>query len=142
MSKSAYEPVRLAAVQRYVELATERASELPAAEKSRALARVVTAIDKLEADNYACGLYHYYHGQVESHRGDYRRSYEESVIARELGLPHERVLRDNDNQIVFCYDRLVSSLPEEERGAFEAAHGAWTRKWGWKDTRTPGWKKD
>jgi len=142
LAKSSYEPVRMAAVQRYVDLAAARALTLAPVEKSRALARIVTAIDKLEANNYACGLYHYYHGQVESHRGDYRRSYEECVIARELGLPYEKVLRDNDNQIVFCYDRLVSSLPEAERGAFSEAHGAWAAKWGWKDARTPGWKKD
>jgi hypothetical protein len=63
-------------------------------------------------------------------------------MARELGLPSEKILRDNDNQIVFCCDKLAASLGAGEREAFVAAHAAWAKKWGWKDARTPGWKME
>jgi hypothetical protein len=99
-------------------------------------------IGKLEAADFACGLFHYYHGQVEGHRGEWRRGYEEAVMARELGLPSERILRDNDNQIVFCADQVAASLAEGERQAFAVSHEAWTRKWRWKDARTPNWKQE
>jgi hypothetical protein len=141
LGKSAFRPVRLTAVQRYAELTLARALELSEKEKGRALADALRTIEKLEAADFACGFYHYFHSQVESHRADYRRSYEEAVMARELGLPSEKILRDNDNQIVFCYDHLTGALPAAERDAFAAAHAAWTKKWNWKDLRTPNWKE-
>jgi hypothetical protein len=140
LGRSASKPVRVAAAQRYADLTLARALGLGEKEKSRALADLVKVIEKLEAGDFASGLIHYFHSQVESHRGDYRRSYEEAVMARELGLPSEKVLRDNDNQIVFCHDKLTEALPAAEREAFAAAHAAWAKKWGWKDARTPNWK--
>jgi len=142
LGKSAFKPVRLAAAQKYFDLTLARTLGLGDKEKSRALADLARVIDKLEAGDFACGFYHYFHSQVESHRGDYRRSYEEAVTARELGLPSEKILRDNDNQIVFCYDKLAGSLPASERDIFSAAHAAWTKRWGWKDARTPNWKME
>jgi hypothetical protein len=140
LGRSAFKPVRLAAAQRYADLTLALALKLDEKERSRALTDLVKVIEKLEAGDFACGLYHYFHSQAESHRGDYRRSYEEAVVARELGLPSEKILRDNDNQVVFCYDKLTGSLPPADREAFAAAHAAWTKKWGWKDARTPNWK--
>jgi len=140
LGKSAFKPVLLAAAERYADLTMARALGLAEKEKVRALADLVKLIEKLEARDFACGYYHYFHSQAESHRGDYRRSYEEAVMARELGLPSEKILRDNDNQIVFCHDTLTASLPSAERDAFAASHAAWTRKWGWPDARTPAWK--
>ena len=140
LGKSAFRPVMLAAAQRYADLTLARAFGLGEKEKARSLADLVKAVEKLEARDFACGAYHYFHSQAESHRGDYRRSYEEAVMARELGLPSEKILRDNDNQIVFCYDKLTGSLPAAERDAYAASHAAWARKWGWPDARTPAWK--
>jgi tetratricopeptide (TPR) repeat protein len=142
LGKSAFKPVRLAAAQKYADLTLARTLGLKDKEKSRALADLAKVVDKLEAGDFTCGFYHYFHSQVESHRGDYRRSYEEAVMARELGLPSERVLRDNDNQIVFCHDKLTGALAPAERDVFSAAHAAWTKKWGWKDARTPSWKME
>jgi tetratricopeptide (TPR) repeat protein len=141
LAKSAFKPVLTTAAQRYVDLMLARALVLEEREKDRALAGLVKAIEKLEADDFACGLYHYLHSQAEGHRGDYRRSYDEAVAARELGLPSEKILRDNDNQIVFCFDKLAGSLDGAGREALAASHAAWTKKWGWKDARTPGWKE-
>jgi hypothetical protein len=140
-AKSRFKPVKLAAAERCIGLGLARALVLGEADRKRALTSLLGAVDRLEAGDFACGAYHYYHAQVESHRGEWRRSYEEAVMARELGLPSEKILRDNDNQIVFCYDRLTVALPEAERGAFEAAHAGWTKKWRWADARTPGWKR-
>jgi len=140
LGKSSFKPVRLAAAERYADLTLARALALADAERARALADLVRTIERLEAADFACGYYHYLHAQAEGHRGGFRRGYEEAVMARELGLPSEKVLRDNDNQVVFCYDKLAASSDAAERAALETAHAAWAKKWGWKDARTPGWK--
>jgi hypothetical protein len=142
LGRSSVKPVRLAAAQRYFDLSLARALGLGDKEKGRALADLVRTVERLEAADFSCGYYHYVHAQVEGHRGDLRRSYEEAVTARELGLPTEKIFRDNDNQIVFCRDALVGTLPAADRDAFSAAHASWTKKWGWKDARTPGWKQE
>jgi hypothetical protein len=142
LGKSAFKPVQLAAVRRYADRTLARARSLGEKEKSAALAGLAKIIERLEAADYACGFYHYFHSQVESHRSDFRRSYEEAVMARELGLPSEKVLRDNDNQLIFCCDKLAGILGGAERDAFAAAHAAWAKKWGWKDVRTPDWKRE
>jgi hypothetical protein len=142
LGRSAFRPARLAAAQKYLDLSLARTLVLGDKEKDRALADLARTAEKLVAGDFACGYYHYMRSQVESHRGDLRRSYEEAVTARELGLPSEKILRDNDNQIVFCRDTLVATLPASERDAFSAAHASWTRKWGWKDARTPAWKQE
>jgi len=142
LGRSSFKPVRLAAAQKYSDLSLERALGLGDKERDRVLADLARTVDRLVAGDFACGYYHYMSSQVESHRGALRRSYEEAVTARELGLPSEKILRDNDNQIVFCRDALVAALPAPEREAFSAVHASWTKKWGWKDARTPGWKQE
>jgi hypothetical protein len=106
------------------------------------LAGLIKTLDRLLDRDFACGLYHYLHAQVDAHLGDLRRSYEEAVMARELGLPSEKIGRDNDNGLVYCYVRLMDSLPPAEREALAAAQARWARKWGWRDDRTPAWKKE
>ncbi|HYA48487.1 MAG TPA: hypothetical protein VEG35_02205, partial [Burkholderiales bacterium] len=142
VGKSSFKPVRLAAAERYADLTLARTLVLADAERARALADLVRTVERLEASDFACGYYHYLHAQAEGHRGDFRRGYEETVMARELGLPSEKILRDNDNQLIFCYDKLTAALGGAERTAFETAHAAWAKKWGWKDARTPGWKTE
>jgi hypothetical protein len=142
LGKPAFKPVRIAATQRFADLSLEQALALGDKERARALAGLLAVIEGVEAADFACGFYHYAHSQVESHRGEYRRSYEEAVMARELGLPSEKIFRDNDNQIVFCYDKLAATLPGPERETFAASHASWAKKWGWKDARTPNWKME
>ncbi len=142
LGRSGFKPVRLAAAQKFADLTLARALVLGDKEKARAVSDLVRVVEKLEAADFACGFYHYVHSQAESHRGDLRRSYEEAVMARELGLPSAKILRDNDNQIIFCRDKLAATLPEAERAAFAASHEAWAKKWGWKDGRTPDWKRE
>ncbi len=139
---SAFEPALMLAAERRTNLILAGLDELDAAGTARTLAALLKTLDRLVERDFACGFYHYLHAQVDGHLGDLRRSYEEAVMARELGLPSEKIRRDNDNQLVYCYGRLVESLPEAERGALTAAQARWAAKWGWRDERTPAWKKE
>jgi tetratricopeptide (TPR) repeat protein len=139
---SGFEPALMLAAERRTNLVLARSAGLEAGEKARALAALIKALDRLVERDFACGLFHYLHAQVDAHLGDLRRSYEEAVMARELGLPSEKIGRDNDNQLVYCYVRLRDSLPPADRDALEAAQARWAAKWGWRDDRTPAWKKE
>jgi tetratricopeptide (TPR) repeat protein len=142
LDKSAFKPVLMTAAEKRTNLILARAVSLDPEEKARTLAGLLKTLDRLLDRDFACGLYHYLHAQVDGHIGDLRRSYEEAVIARELSLPSEKISRDNDNQLVYCYDKLIETLPAAESKAFAAAHSGWMKKWGWRDARTPAWKKE
>ncbi|MEN6561576.1 MAG: hypothetical protein ABFD52_12445 [Acidobacteriota bacterium] len=139
---SEFEPALMLAAERRTNLVLARAAGLEPGERDRTLAALVKTLDRLLDRDFACGLYHYLHAQVDGHLGDLRRAYEEAVMARELGLPGEKIGRDNDNQLVYCYVRLMDSLAPAEREELAAAQARWTAKWGWRDDRTPAWKKE
>jgi tetratricopeptide (TPR) repeat protein len=142
VDRSEFKPALMTAAERRTDLVLARAVAAEPEERARTLSSLLKTIDRLIDRDFACGLYHYLHAQVDGHLGDLRRSYEEAVMARELGLPSEKILRDNDNQVVFCFVSLKETMPEAERAAFAAAHAGWTKKWGWRDERTPAWKKE
>ena len=142
VDKSDFKPALMLAAEKRTNLILARAAGLDADEKDRTLAALSKALDRLLDRDFACGLYHYLHAQVDGHLGDIRRAYEEAVMARELGLPSEKIGRDNDNELVYCYIRLIDSLPPPERDALTAAQARWAAKWGWRDDRTPAWKKE
>ena len=142
VDKSDFKPALMVAAERRTNLVLARAADLDPGEKDRALAALVKTLDRLLDRDFACGLYHYLHAQVDGHLGDMRRAYEEAVMARELGLPSAKIGRDNDNQLVYCYVRLRDLLPPAERDALTAAQARWAAKWGWRDDRTPAWKKE
>ncbi|MGB8958511.1 MAG: hypothetical protein WCC00_05820, partial [Candidatus Aminicenantales bacterium] len=137
-----FKPALMVAAERRTNLVLARAAGLDPGEKDRTLAALVKTLDRLLDRDFACGLYHYLHAQVDGHLGDMRRAYEEAVMARELGLPSAKIGRDNDNQLVYCYVRLRDLLPPAERDALTAAQRRWAAKWGWRDDRTPAWKKE
>lgn len=137
-----FKPARLEAARRYADLSLAAASRLDNKEKTNALAAVAKTLEKLIDGDFACGFYHYLLSQTESHREDYRKSFEEAAISRELGLPTEKVLRDNDMQIVFISRKMKERLSPDEWKAFEELVGRWTRKWGWKNSLTPNWKTE
>lgn len=139
---SDFRPALMLAAERRTNLVLSRAAELAPDERARTLAALSKALDRLVDRDPACGLYHYLHAQVDGHLGDLRRSYEEAVMARELGLPTGKIGRDNDNQLVYCYGRLLAALAPAERDALAAAQARWAAKWGWRDDRTPAWKKE
>lgn len=142
VDKSDFKPALMVAAEKRTNLVLARSTGLDPDEKDRALAALVKTLDRLLDRDFACGLYHYLHAQVDGHLGDTRRSYEEAVMARELGLPSAKIGRDNDNQLVYCYVRLQDSLPPAERDALRAAQASWAAKWGWRNDRTPAWKKE
>jgi len=139
---SEFEPALRLAAERRTNLVLARAADLGPDERGRTLAALVKTLDRLLDRDFACGLYHYLHAQVDGHLGDLRRAYEEAVMARELGLPAAKIGRDNDNQLVYCYVRLMDSLAPAERQALAGAQARWAAKWGWRDDRTPAWKKE
>lgn len=142
MGRSRFAPVRQAAAGKHVDLGIARALALNEKEREKTLAGLAKDVGRLLENDFASGFAHYLLSQVLSHRAELRGSYEEAVMARELGLPTEKVLRDNDNQIVFCRDRIRDALPQDEKDRFDAVHEAWTKRWGWRDARTPPWKKE
>lgn len=142
LDRSTFRPVVPEAARRWLDLNLARAAKMDDRERAKGLAAIIRTLEKLVDGEYACGFHHYLLSQALGHARDYRRSFEEAAVARDLGLPSEKALRDNDLQAVFCYDALMEDLPPEERRDFEALYARWTKKWGWKDARTPGWKKD
>jgi tetratricopeptide (TPR) repeat protein len=140
--KSDFKPALMVAAERRTNLVLARLDDLAPGERPRTLAGLAKSLDRLIDRDFACGLYHYLRAQVDGHLGDLRRSYEEAVMAHELGLPSVKIGRDNDNQLVYCYGRLMASLPPAERDALAAAQARWAAKWGWRDDRTPAWKKE
>lgn len=142
VDRSEFRPALMLAAERRTDLALAAAADLAPDARARALAGLAKSLDRLIDRDFGCGLYHHLRAQVDGHTGDLRRAYEEAVMARELGLPSEKIGRDNDNQLVYCYIRLLDSLPAAERGALAAAQARWAAKWGWRDDRTPAWKKE
>ena len=142
IDRSDFRPALMLAAERRTNLILARAAGVDPGERGRTLAALLKTLDRLVDRDFACGLYHYLHAQVDGHLGDLRRSYEEAVMARELGLPSEKIGRDNDNQLVYCYTRLLDSLSPADRGPLAAAQARWAAKWGWRDDRTPAWKKE
>lgn len=142
VDRSEFRPALMLAAERRTDLVLAGASDLGPEARARALAALAKSLDRLIDRDFGCGLYHYLHAQVDGHTGDLSRAYEEAVMARELGLPSEKIGRDNDNQLVYCYIRLLDSLPAAERGALAAAQARSAAKWGWRDDRTPAWKKE
>jgi tetratricopeptide (TPR) repeat protein len=140
--RSDFRPALMVAAERRTNLVLAQCADLSGGEKAQALATLGKTLDRLIEHDFACGLYHYLRGQVDAHLGDFRRSYEEAVMARELGLPTDKIGRDNDNQLVYCYVRLCDSASPAEREALTAAQARWAAKWGWRDDRTPAWKKE
>jgi tetratricopeptide (TPR) repeat protein len=140
--KSRFTPAVMFAAEKRTNLLLARAADLAPGEKEKALAALIKTLDRLLDRDFSCGLFHYLHAQVDGHLGDLRRAYEEAVMARELGLPSEKIGRDNDNQLVYCYVRLMDSLPPPDRDALAASQAGWAAKWGWRDDRTPAWKKE
>jgi hypothetical protein len=141
MDKAAFRSVVPEAARLYLELSLAGMAGAADRDKEKALAVVVRDIEKLVQREYAVGYYHYLLSQAESHRGDCRRSFEEAVMAGELGLATEKIRRDNDLQVVYCYEALKKSLGPDDWREFESLYSRWIKKWGWADAVMPGWKK-
>lgn len=142
LDRSTFKPVLPEAARRWLDLNLARAAGLDEKDRAKALAAIVRTLEKLVDTDFACGFHHYLLSQALGHAREYRRSFEEAAVARGLGLPTEKALRDNDLQAVFCREALSKELSPDDWREFEALYARWTKKWGWKGARTPGWKKE
>lgn len=139
MERSRMQEVQRLAAQKYADYVLRESRIQPEKERRDSLEDLLGKINDLNEDDLACGYYHYVKSQVLSHLGSYRDSFEEAVMARELGLPGEKIFRDNDNQIIFCYRELKQSLATGAWSRFEAMYQRWIQKWGWRGPETPDW---
>jgi hypothetical protein len=142
INKSHLRPITILAAQKYSEKIFKRALQHEGKEKKKLLSGALKNIKRLASKDLACGFYHYLQSQIHSHLSDYKKSFEEAVMAKELGLSSEEIYRDNDLQIVYCYLKLKEHLNPEGWEAFQSVYREWVKKWGWKDPETPGWKKE
>lgn len=136
-----FSPVVQAALGRLVDSQLELLPSFSEKEGEKIITKSIGIVEKALDSDPACGYYHYLLAQLLGHGGKYRQSFEEAVMARELGLPGLEVQRDNDNQIVFCYRRLKESLVGEEWAEFSRIYRLWINKWKWPDEETPDWKR-
>lgn len=142
LDKSKLRQISILAAQKYMDIALERAIHKEGRERQRSLAAALKTAEKLSTRDLSCGFYHYLQSQVLSHLAEYKRSFEEAVMARELGLPTDEIFRDNDLQIVFCYKMLKEKLSSEEWQDFHSSYMKWIEKWNWPDPETPAWRKE
>ncbi|MCX8160937.1 MAG: hypothetical protein N3G18_08405 [Candidatus Saccharicenans sp.] len=136
-----FSPVVQAALGRLVDGQLELLPALPEKEQEKIIIKSIGIVEKALDTDPACGYYHYLLSQLLGHQKKYRQSFEEAVMARELGLAKLETHRDNDNQIVFCYRRLKESLAGEEWAEFSRTYRLWIDKWKWPDAETPDWKR-
>ncbi|MFQ5721955.1 MAG: hypothetical protein ACE5GI_05650, partial [Candidatus Aminicenantales bacterium] len=139
--KSKLRQILLVASQKYSEIMLSRALSQEGKEKQKLLNQALKSVQKLVDKDLSCGFFHYLLSQITSHLTSYRESFEEAVMARELGLPSEKIKRDNDLQLIFCYRQLEKALSGEEWKKFHSTYLKWLKKWGWADEQTPPWKR-
>lgn len=141
VDKSKLKPVTIFAAQKYTDMALQRVLREEGKQKERLLSGLLREVEKLTNTDLSCGFYHYLQAQILGHMSDYRRCFEECVMARELGLPTQEIFRDNDLQIVFCYQRLKEELSSEDWEEFQSLYLQWTKRWNWPEPEAPDWKK-
>ncbi len=139
--KAKFGPVMLFSAQRYTDIVLKRALQKQGKEKDRLLTDFLKKAERLVSKDLSCGYYHYLQSQILSHLSQFRKSFEQAVIARELGLSILEILRDNDNQIIFCFQGLKKTLTTEEEEKFLSIYMSWIKKWNWKGPETPDWKE-
>jgi len=138
--RSKVKPVTLLAAQNHVEIELNKALDADTSNREKYLKALLKTTNKLVTKDLGCGYYHYLQSQVLSHLQEYRKSFERAVMARELGLPTEQIFRDNDKQIVYCYQELKRLYQPEQWASFEALYLDWVKRWGWKGPETPTWQ--
>jgi len=141
LNKSRFKSITVLAAQRYTHIALKETLQEEGKERQKLLNKLLKTAEKLADKDLSCGYYHYLLSQVLSHLLEYKKSFEEAIIAKELGLPKEEIFRDNDLQIVFCYQKLKEKLSSEKWEEFLSVYLLWVKKWNWPNSETPDWKK-
>jgi len=108
----------------------------------KARGKLLEGIDKkvrgLVDDNPTSGTLRYLVSQIDMHLGLYGDAWRSAVLARELGLPTEEILRDNDQSLLFCYRMLVEAGSRE----YVTWQEGWARRWNWRDATHPDWEEE
>lgn len=141
ISKSKLRPLTILSAQKYTDIALKNALGEEGKVRERLLTGLFRTVQALSRKDLSCGYFHYLLSQVLSHLGEYRKCFDEAVMAKELGLPSEEILRDNDLQIVFCYERLKEKLSPTEWETFRILYLGWIERWNWSGPQTPAWKE-
>lgn len=125
-----------AAAARFVDVTLGAASTV---EDPKARAKAITDIEKkargLVQDSPGSAVLRYLLAQVELHLERYEDAWRQAVVAREMGLPDEEFLRDNDNAIIFCYRQLI----EAGKSEYQERQRAWSERWDWPEIDKPEW---
>jgi tetratricopeptide (TPR) repeat protein len=141
IGRSKLDQILLVASQKYTEMTLEKTLQQSDQVKKKELSSLLKSIQKLSQKDMSNGFYHYLQSQIHSHLFEYEQSFEEAVMAKELSLPSEKINRDNDLQIVFCYQKLKEKLSPRQWEKFFSSYLQWIKKWRWQDAETPEWKK-
>ncbi len=105
--------------------------QLDGEDESKARTKILDGLDKkvrsMVGDSPTSGTLRYLLSQVELHLEHYEEGWNQAVMARELGVRSEEILRDNDESLIFCYRQL------KEKGQFEydERQAAWAARWEW-----------
>lgn len=140
IKQSKFSPIIQLAAHKYTELSLTQTLEKQDDERKKLLDSLLKTLDSLISKNLGCGFYHYLRSQILGHREEFSKSFEAAVMARELGLPTVEILRDNDNQIIYCYKKLKSSFSSTDFEEFFSLYQQWIKKWNWRGPETPDWK--
>jgi len=139
--KGKFSPLTRASLGKVIDHRLGSLNDNPSSQQDKILSDSIKIVEKALADDPGCGFYHYLLSQLLSHQEKYQESFEEAVMARELGLPSEEIHRDNDNQIIFCYRSLKQSMEQAEFTQFNKTYKNWIQRWKWPDEQTPDWKR-
>jgi len=142
LGRSKLKPVLFRAALKYTDAMLSVARLKTGAERAKVLSSALETVSRLTDKDFGCGYYRYLQAQILGYLGEHRRSFEQAVLAREMKLPSEKIFRDNDLQIIFCFRELKKSLPSGAFAEFESQYSKWTRKWRWTGPDTPDWRKE
>jgi tetratricopeptide (TPR) repeat protein len=142
LGRSKLKPISSVVAQKYIDLNLKNALQEEGSERNRMLTQLLRTAERLTSSEMSYGFYHYLQSQIFSHLSEYRQSFEQAVMARELGLPTLEISRDNDMQIIFCFNSLKEKLSSQEWGEFHSIYLQWIKRWDWKGPQSPDWKRE
>lgn len=142
LGRSKLKPISGVVAQKYIDLNLRKALKEQGNERQKMLTQLLRTAERLTNAEMSYGFYHYLQSQIFSHLAEYKKSFEQAVMARELGLPTQEISRDNDMQIIFCFNSLKDKLSPQEWEDFHSRYLKWIERWDWKGPQTPDWKRE
>ncbi|MEW6456397.1 MAG: hypothetical protein AB1410_06785 [Acidobacteriota bacterium] len=139
--KSKIGKIKELASQKMVDMELSLILEIDEKERQKNLNELLKNVKSLIIEDPSNSYFHYLLSQISSHLDDWKTSYEEAIMAKELGLRTEKIRRDNDLQIIFSYKNLIKSSEGNEKEKLNRVYMQWIKRWKWKDGETPDWKE-